>query len=202
MTKRISSLISYSFHPVLMPFLGMFLILYSGTHFSLLLQEQKRAILIITAMSTILLPLSVLPFLYYHKLISKYTIPERRERLIPLLLSVVFYYFGYYILHKFSAPVFIQRFLLASLICLIISVLIHLRWKISLHMIAIGGLTGLISSFGFLFQLNISLVLMVLILIAGITGTARLHLRTHNQAQIYSGFMLGFVLSFGVLVYL
>jgi len=202
MTKRISTLISYFFHPILMPLLGMLLILYSGTHFSLLLQQQKNAILVITAMSTILLPLSIMPFLYYHRLISKFTIPERKERLIPLFLSIVFYYFGYYVLHKFAAPFFIQRFLLASLICLTITVLIHLKWKISLHMIGIGGLTGLTSAFGFLYQLNISLVLMVLILVAGITGTARLHLRIHNQTQIYSGYMLGFTLSFGVLVFL
>lgn len=128
--------------------------------------------------------------------------PERKERLLPLLLSVVFYYFGYYILRKVGVPNFIQHFLLASIACLVVAVLVHLKWKISTHMIGIGGILGLLSSFSYLFQQDITAVLMLVIVITGAIGTARLYLKSHNQAQVYSGFMVGFVLSFGVIVFM
>ncbi len=202
MSQKIFSAISYIFHPLFMPILGMWLILYSGTYLSLLPLEGKRAILLITALSTILLPLSVLPFLYYQKLLTSYKMPERKERLLPLLLSIVFYYFGYYILRKVGVPSFIQHFLLASIICLVVAVLVHLKWKISTHMIGVGGILGLISSFSHIFQQNITIVLMFAIIIAGAIGTARLYLKAHNQAQVYSGFMVGFILSFVVIVFM
>jgi len=196
MTKKLFNTLSYIFHPVFMPILGIYLILYSGTYLSILPTESKKAILLITAMFTILLPLSVLPFLRYYKLISKYTIPERRERLIPFFLSIIFYAFGFSLFRKYGIPLYIQQFLLVSLICLIIAVVVHLWWKISTHMMGIGGILGLISSFNYLFNMDISYALILTIITAGLIGTARLYLKSHNQAQVYGGFMVGFIISF------
>lgn len=202
MTKKLFSILSYIFHPVFMPILGIYLILYSGTYLAILPAESKRAILLMTAMFTVLLPLSVLPFLRYYKLISKYTIPERRERLIPLFLSVVFYGFGLYLFRKYGIPFFIQQFLLVAIICLLIAVLVHFWWKISTHMMGIGGILGLISSFNYLFSIDITFVLILTIIVAGVIGTARLYLKSHNQAQVYSGFMVGFIISFAIMALL
>lgn len=202
MTKKLFSTLSYIFHPVFMPIIGIYLILYSGTYLSILPAESKRAILLMTAMFTVLLPLSVLPFLRYYKLISKYTIPERRERLIPLFLSIIFYGIGFTLFRKYGIPMYIQQFLLVSIICLIIAVIVHLWWKISTHMIGIGGIIGLISSFNYLFNIDISYVLILTIIVAGIIGTARLYLKSHNQAQVYGGFMVGFIISFTVMALL
>lgn len=199
LTKNISKGISYAFHPTLMPLLGIYLIL-SYTHLILLPYEGKVAIFKIVGLSTLVLPIMVLPFLYYQKLITDITVSERRERLLPITLAIIFYFFGYYILRRLGGPSIIQSFLLSSFICVFIAGLISLRWKISLHMIGIGGLIGLISAMSFLYQTGIEFILMASILIAGLTGTARLYLKEHSQTQIYSGFLLGFILTFGIVV--
>lgn len=202
MTKKLTTIISYLFHPVFMPILGMALILFSGTYLSLLAFESKKAILIITGMFTILLPLSVLPFLKYYKLITSYTIPQRQERLIPFIMSLIFYSFAYALFRKLGVPFFLQHFIIAALVCLFLNLIIHLWWKISAHMIGIGGLLGLLSALSFLFNIDIQLYLMIIIIAAGLIGSSRLYLKSHSQSQIYAGFMLGYVTTFLVLIIL
>lgn len=199
MTKRLFQAFSLIFHPILMPLIGMLIILLF-THLALIPIEAKKAISKIVILSTILLPLAPLPVLYYQKFISSYQIPKRSERLIPLLLTVIFYYFGYYILNRLGAPKLVQHYIFAAFVSVLIAAAINFKYKISTHMIGIGGLIGLISILGFLYNINLSYILMVLILIAGITGTARLYLNAHSQSQVYSGFLLGFVATFAVIL--
>ncbi len=92
--------------------------------------------------------------------------------------------------------------MLAVFISVILASLINIRWKISLHMIGIGGLLGLLSALAYLYGLHINWILMTTILLAGIIGTARLYLNEHNPSQVYSGFMMGYVLNFGIIVLL
>lgn len=200
MTKKIFKTLSYILHPVFMPLLGVIIIL-SISHLAMLPFESKKAILILVAIITVFFPLAIIPILHYQKAITGVTMPSKKERLFPMFLSSFFYYFAYYILQKYTAPRFLQHYLLAIFICVLIASFINIKWKISLHMIGIGGLIGLLSALANLFNLHINWILMAAILIAGIIGTARLYLNEHNSSQIYSGFFLGYVLTFGIIVF-
>ena len=59
-------------------------------------------------------------------------------------------------------------------------------------MIGIGGLLALAFILSFKLMVNIQIVIMLLILISGVIGTARMVLKAHNSIQIYTGFLLGF----------
>ena len=201
MTKKIFKTLSYILHPVFMPFIGV-LIIFSISHLALMPFESKKAILSLIAIITVFFPLAIIPILYFRKTISGITMPSKQERLLPMFLTSVFYYFGYYILNKYSAHIFLQQYMLAVFISVILASLINIRWKISLHMIGIGGLLGLLSALAYLYGLHINWILMTTILLAGIIGTARLYLNEHNPSQVYSGFMMGYVLNFGIIVLL
>lgn len=192
MLLKLSKLISFLFHPILMPLAGIIIIL-AFSHLSLLPAEGKRAILLIVALTTLFFPLAMLPIFYYQRLITGIQVSERRERLVPMFTSAIFYFFGFYVMHRYSAPNLLQYFLLATFISVLAAAVIHLRWKISLHMIGIGGFIGLISAFGFLYHIYLDALLMGAILLAGLIGTARLYLDEHDPGQLYSGFMLGFI---------
>jgi len=181
-----------------MPIVGIF-ILFAFTHLAFMPLENKRTILLIVFFSTVLLPISILPFLIYQRLIRSFKLPDRKERLLPMFITVIFYYFGYSLLRRLDAPDFIQQFLLATFFCVLVSSLVHLRWKISTHMVGLGGIIGLLSSLSAIFNINDSSFLMVVILVAGIVGSARIYLDAHSQSQVYSGFLIGFVFTFGVI---
>jgi hypothetical protein len=185
-----------------MPLLGVLLIFISGSYLSLMPAEGKRVILIIVALSTFLLPLSLVPFFYYQKIITKVDMPGKHERIVPIATTTIFYFFGYFVLRRLSAPDFIQSYILASFVCVLMATAVNVKWKISLHMIGVGGLIGLISMMSFALNVNVSVVLAFFVLIAGVVGSARLYLNAHSNTEIYSGFLLGFVGTFATMLIL
>lgn len=199
MTKKIFKSLSYILHPVFMPLLGILLI-FSMSHLALLPMEAKKAIVYLVAIVTVFFPLAIIPVLYYQKTLTGVEMTTRKERLIPLFLTTIFYYFGYYILNRYAAPLIIQHYMLAVFISVLFASLVNIGWKISLHMIGVGGLIGLLSALANLYGLHVNWILMVCILLAGIIGTARLYLNEHNAIQIYGGFIAGYVLNFGVII--
>jgi len=58
-------------------------------------------------------------------------------------------------------------------------------------MIGIGGLIGLIAYLIFYLQVNLELYLALAILVAGMTGTARMMLDAHKPSEVYIGFLVG-----------
>lgn len=75
---------------------------------------------------------------------------------------------------------------------LVVSVLlINLFWKISAHMVAIGGLCGMMIATSYRLQINLHPVLISLFIIAGLIAFSRLKLNAHDPSQVYFGFLLG-----------
>lgn len=82
--KKLALFISYLFHPLIMPSLGLLIILNSGTYNALMDPAVKRAILFVMALGTLIFPLMMLPVIQYRNLLMKNG-PERTrgERMIP-----------------------------------------------------------------------------------------------------------------------
>ena len=115
----------------------------------------------------------------------------RQERKIPYLLSAIFYSLESYFLANADAPALIQRLMIGATFLVLSVLLINLFWKISAHMVGIGGLCGMMIAISYLLQIDIHFILIALFLIAGIIAFSRLKLSTHNPAQVYTGFLLG-----------
>ena len=85
-------------------------------------------------------------------------------------------------------------FLLGATFLIIIALLITFYWKISVHMIGIGGMLGAL--IGISFRINVDFVILIAltVLCSGIVGFARLKLNTHKPLQIYTGFLSGVII--------
>lgn len=114
-----------------------------------------------------------------------------RERLWPLVITALFNYLGLWLLKKMGLSGVLQIFILGTLIALFVAAVITVFWKISLHMMGIGGVTGVILALGLRYNLDITFLLGFLILASGLTGSSRLYLGAHTPAQIYVGYFLG-----------
>lgn len=75
---------------------------------------------------------------------------------------------------------------------IIIGMLITFNWKISVHMIGIGGVIGIVTVLSKTGPEVLLYLLSVLIIIAGLIGFGRLQLKAHSLNQIIAGFLLGF----------
>ncbi len=197
-SARITSIV---FHPLLIPTLGFLLLFNSGFYFTLIPWGLKRMILMVVFLSTCLLPALSIGLLGINQKIDL-KMDKNSDRILPLILSSIFYYAGYMVLQRLPIFPIYKFFLVASILVQIALLFISLKWKISAHSAAIGGLLGGFLAMSFLFQENPLLILTLLVLISGMVVTSRLILEKHTNSQVYSGFLIGFLIMISVFLYI
>jgi len=115
------------------------------------------------------------------------------QRALPLLLSSVSYYLGYFLLNRINAyPVF-KIFLIASVLVIVVLLVLSLKWKISSHMAAMGGLTGALLALSFRTGTNPVWAIVMVIVLSGLVATARLKLEKNKLWHLEAGYAIGFV---------
>lgn len=194
MQIRVAKVVSYIFHPLLMP-LYLLALLFNGDSYLQLTTPQRiqNILYLLVGLTTVLLPVSTSYMLLKSGHIHSLHMHSAQERRIPYLLTCLFYFFTYYLLRKVQVSALIYLVFLGASLALLITLLINLRWKISAHMVGIGGLLGALAGLTYRLALEYQLVLLILILVAGTIGTARMLLEAHSPAQLYSGFFVGVI---------
>jgi len=187
-----SRIISGLAHPLLMPLYSIYLIFHSNTFLDFTPFTLVKAIYLIVFITTVLLPVSCLPLLKSYSLISSYGLSERKDRMIPLIMAIMSYTLGFYLLLKLPGSSIFARLQLAGIISLGLLLIISYWWKISLHMAGIGGLCALIFTFSIRFSTSLRSLFMAAICAAGILAFSRMKLKLHKPSQVYVGFLLGF----------
>lgn len=184
--------VSVAFHPLLMPTYGIMLLLNSSAYFSYSLSfAHKSSIVLIVALNTFLLPSLVTLFLWKRKIVANLTMTTIEERRVPYLITAVFYFITYYVLKGTVLPPVIYILMLGATLSVLATLLVNFRWKISAHMVGIGGLLGAFFSVATKLSQPLLTELSFLILIAGLIGFSRLKLSAHTPAQVYAGFFMG-----------
>jgi membrane-associated phospholipid phosphatase len=193
--------ISFVFHPLLLPTLAFLLLMNSGFYFALLSFEAKKMILLVVFLSTFLLPVISITLMGLNTHF-KPDLDKSSDRVVPMLSTAIFYYVGYYVLGRLNVYPIYKVFLISSILIIVALMMVSVRWKISAHMAGIGGLIGAFIALSFRLGLNSSFALAVLIGIAGLIGSSRLVLGKHTPAQVYAGFLTGFLVHFLVISYI
>jgi len=192
--KGAAKIISVILHPLLIPTFGFLILFNSGTYLSFLDFDFKKMIFFLVVLSTLIIPLLMTLFLYYQKLLFTFNITDRRERIISLGIVLIFYVFCYILLKRAPIPPLFHAFSFASAIVVLVTMAITLMWRVSLHMVGLGSLTGMILLIIFSMRVNLEFYLIMTILAAGLAGTSRLLLKAHEPSQLYTGYVIGLVI--------
>ena len=146
------------------------------------------------------MPSVMIYFLHKSGIISSIYMENRSDRFYPLIMTAIFWGMAYYLLSRTGLPILYYEFLLGGLTAIIVATVVNHFWKISIHMIGMGGLTGVF--FGMSFRLGMDLFPLIglAILLSGLVGFSRIKLNSHNPAQVYTGYGVGVLLM--VIVYL
>lgn len=199
MEKRLANIFSALFNPVLIPFYGSLVILFSDGYLSLLLPSKTRwMILGIIVLMTVMLPATTIFLMKKSKMISSLRLENRKERSVPFLATGFSFYLAYMLIKSFEIPGYYGLFLLGATLLIVLALIINSFWKISIHMMALGGLTGLFLALSpFVFGVD-DFFIYLLVLISGIIGFARLKLNVHTPAQVYTGWLTGVAFMFSL----
>ena len=194
MIQKTARIVSWLFHPLVMPSIGILIIMFSNSYLANLPLEAKRLLVLLVSIGTLFLPALMIPVFLARGLVSTVNVNERKERILPLIITSVFFVITFVLFLKIPVYRFIHAFILGSALVVITNLLITIYWKISAHMMGIGGITALILVLSVYLHVNMLLLLMLAFLVGGITGTARIVLKSHSPAEIYLGFAAGFML--------
>jgi hypothetical protein len=195
--KFLPRLFSWLFHPLLMPSFGVLIFLNLNTYISYTLTFQFKAVIF----SVILLNTFIVPALFAISLkksgiISNLEMNVRKERTLPFLLTAVFYFISYYLLSQKALPGQLLSLILGAAICIVFAMVLNTFFKISIHMIGIGGLAGGVLGFSLLMGINTYQLLIFIFLISGLVGFSRLALDAHKPLEVYTGFIAGFLIEY------
>lgn len=186
-----AQVISVLFHPFFMPVYGLLIFFNAPTFLSYIPYEVKRAIFIIAVITTIIIPMTMLPFFLYRRIIKSYRMETHTERIGPLLLVSVVYTLTFYLLNRLQIPDLIKTYFLGASVTVLLTLLVNFWWKISIHSVGMGGLLAAVLVLSFRMQTDLTVFILPLLLAAGLTGFARLQLQAHKPSQVYSGYLLG-----------
>jgi membrane-associated phospholipid phosphatase len=194
--KKIAEVLSYIAHPLFIPLLGLVVISNSGTYAADLDPRFTHFIYLAVFIFTLLLPAGLIPLFYYSGMVRNIQLSERRERLIPMYITLVFYVAAYLLIRKLPVSMVYQRYLFAGCLSILLLLAVSYFWKISAHLMGWGGLVSLIVCLSLRFNTDLMLFLIFSIFMTGCVGSARLRLDAHNPLQVFAGFLLGFLTVF------
>lgn len=190
----IARLISIILHPIFIPVISFYLSIKMVPDLNFTIANYQNYILLILIICTIMLPVLCMLFLIKFDVISSLEMTKNQERPIPLILTSGFLILSLKLTEKLLVftPV-LKKELVGAIIIILLASIISKFWKISLHMLGVGGLIGVLVSLQYLYG-GLSSMIIYFILIAGITAMARIYIKAHNHSQIYVGFIVGFII--------
>ena len=198
---RFSKILSFVFHPVLMPTYAILLLLYFSKVFSQFMPiEQKTHLINLTLIFTLLLPLLGVFLLKKLKIVSSIYMENQKERKWPLLIAISSYYLLFRMFEFLYIHPIIIKLVLGAMLILFLAVIISNFWKISLHMLGIGGVFGAFLAFQYLFGGKLFLIILLL-LCSGLVAYARINENAHTLKQVYLGFLVGACAEFLIFYY-
>lgn len=190
--------VSLLFHPLLMiTWASLFLFELHPYYKIKFFDEQKYYILLAVFINTFLLPVFATFLLKWGGIISSIKLEERKDRIIPFFLAIVFVSITSQQLYTNSLEGTLFRFMLGTALCIAVALVVNFFFKISAHAIAVSGFCALalysvvIEGYG-----ELSVVLIFIPIVAGLTGSSRLALHAHTKSEVYLGFVVGFAVVF------
>lgn len=198
-----SRVVSYIFHPVFMPTIMAILVSYlNRSAFAALDMPHRMQLLGNIALNTIFFPILSTLLLKALGFIKSIQMHESKDRIIPLIATMIFYFWAYLIMKNVQAPLSLRVLMLGAFWGVIAVFIANIFIKISMHTAAAGGVLGIVLVVMMISHINLFLPLLVALLIGGIIGTARMVLQAHKPSEVWLGYLVGVVVQLAAYWYL
>lgn len=189
-------MISVVFQPLLMPTLVFGMMLFAVPEATTIPEEFKFRIFFLIVLSTLLIPMISIIGLRMSGMVKSLHMTDRKDRAIPFLLTCVYFILTLFFLYQKSEldPILWQGMGVISFSVIVLTV-VTFFWKMSAHMIGVGGLLAVVFVLGSKFS-NFQLVypLLLVLLLTGSVASSRLYLNAHKPLEVYGGFFTGFLI--------
>tara|TARA_B100000809_G_scaffold253336_1_gene289240 strand:- start:313 stop:918 length:606 start_codon:yes stop_codon:yes gene_type:complete len=184
--------ISYVFHPLLMPLLGV-LFYFSKTPRFIPESIMKAKVFSITIL-TIILPVLLFYLLKTINKVDTIHLATVKERRTPLIInSIIIVLILTRVLPQDEIPelyFFFIGVLISTITCFTLALA---KFKASIHMIGSAGFFMFAVAVAIHFKININGTIALMCIIIGAIATSRLHMNAHTPLELITGFFVGLI---------
>jgi hypothetical protein len=201
--KIVANIISVLLHPVFMPIISCSFLFYLMPQS---FEEVKAKVISgwagMIIINTIIFPIILILLLKGLGFIKSIYLRDVKERVIPLIGIMVFYFWPYLVAKNVAVPDAARILLLGNFWGIVVVFIITIFFKISMHTSGVGSLLGfvfvlmLLAQSFFLFHLLLALLMAILII------WARYYSGAHRAKELWLGILVGIVAQFGAYLYL
>ena len=194
--RIIAYLFSYIFHPLFIPVIATwYLAFIHQAYFTGIAPGGKLFIVVRVAYNTIFFPAFTVLLLKGVGFIDSIFLKTQRERIIPYVASNIFYFWMYLVFrNQPGVPLILTSFIFGVFLSSSVALLANIYFKISMHALGLGALSGLMLLIIFTgFSNGIFLPAMVVFLITGLVATSRMIVSDHMPFDIYAGIFFGII---------
>jgi hypothetical protein len=193
---RIPAIIfSYLFHPLFIIGWVVLYLLYRNNFVFLGVDPETRFIYFLRVFGTsIFLPIVTVLLLKGLGFIQSIQLPTQKDRIIPYVACITFFFWTYYVSKQLGDPTELQAFLLSAFVASCASLIINNYMKVSMHAMGVGGMLAFFVLLLFANKLDDVSSLLIAVLITGITCSSRLIVSDHKSFEIYTGLISGIII--------
>lgn len=197
--RVMAKLFSYVLHPLFIPTYVFFFLIYQFPYeFAGITEWQLKMRLFGLFWMTAFFPAFSVFLLWRLKFSESIFLRTQKERIVPYVITMFFYWWMYYLSRNFSdQPEVLKFFFMGIFAATVVGLILNNYSKISMHAMGVGGGMAAIILFSFFYQQPLGLAITIATLLAGIVCTSRLILGDHNNKEIYAGLAVGILCQVG-----
>ena len=191
--KYIAHLLSYVLHPLFIPtYFFLFLMQVLPFEFVGITEWQLKMRLFSVAWLTAFFPAFAVFLLWRLKLSDSIFLRTQKERIIPYVITMFFYWWMYYLSRNFTdQPIALKFFYLGIFVASAIGMTVNNFMKVSLHAMGIAGLTTAVILVSVFYPVNNAVWVLLAVLLTALVISARLVVSDHTKKELIAGLFIG-----------
>jgi hypothetical protein len=191
--KYLAHLMSYVFHPLFIPtYFFLYLMQVVPFEFVGITEWQLNMRLFSVAWLTAFFPAFAVFLLWRLKLSDSIFLRTQKERIIPYVITMFFYWWMYYLSRNFTdQPVALKFFYLGIFVASAIGLTVNNFMKVSLHAMGIAGLMTAVILVSVFYPVNNAIWALLTVLLTALVISARLVVSDHSKKELVVGLFIG-----------
>ncbi len=191
--KYIGNFISYIFHPLFIPtYFLLYLIQNIPYEFAGITPWQLQLRVFSVFWLTAFFPAFSVFLLWKLKFSDSIYLRTQKERIIPYVITMFFYWWMYYLSRHFNdQPLALKYFYFGIFIASAIGLIINNFIKVSLHGIGVGGMLMAVILAGIMYPIQNIFWVSIAIVITSLVMSARMMVSNHTNKELWIGLMVG-----------
>lgn len=191
--RLLAKIVSYIFHPLFIPTYIFFWLTYRfPNEFAgitpMTMFARKFGVFWMSAF----FPAFSVFLLWRLKFIESIYLRTQKERIVPYIITMIFYWWLWYLSRSFTdQPEVLRFFFFGIMLNTVIGLISNNFMKISMHAMGAGSAVIFVILTALYYKVYTGPDIIAAIFIAGIICTARLLLSEHDDKEIYAGLLVG-----------